>query len=510
MKNRLVFRITVGLVLATWVAISGCASTNKKMDSRIGHHQSEPIQSWGPPTKTATIVESVDSLMSELYDQGYFNGAVVLGRGDQVLYERGFGLANVAEGVPFTPNTPSYGASMGKTLTAAAIVMLQEDGLIDLDDPVTKYLPEFPYPEIAVRHLITHSSGLHPDGPYFMFLAPEVERKTNARLLEILVEHTPPLAFPPGSAFLYSGTGCIMAAILIERVAGTSYASFLQERIFDPLAMDSSFVKPAEDGDWPGVRTLPYRRTDDGTLELVNPSDNRQVYGQGSIHYSARDLYRWVRSFYSNPVLSESALQSGLEPPVLGGEHPSGLTLLNWYYAETGQRYYFTGDSRYYTFAYWDADRRHTCVFMSNVLMPSWLKSTLAIALIDILEGRRPAPIAAPEYIEFAPSIMDGIPSLEDFASVPGVYELDPAGRVSIENPPPDWLNIGWALKDGWFAPVVRVDGGLTYNMFPVDSGMFYVPGVDAWVGFTEGDGGLTLHWTRVFEGTSTGTRVGE
>ncbi|MFW6074689.1 MAG: serine hydrolase domain-containing protein [Chloroflexota bacterium] len=164
------------------------------------------------------VPASIDTLMSDLRERGLFSGAVVVGKGDEILYEGGFGLANVAEGVPFTPGTPSNGASLGKTLTAAAILMLHEDGRIDLDDPVTQYLPEFPYPEVTVRHLITHSSGLHPDNVYFTFLAPQAETWTNEGLLEILIEHEPPLAFPPGSGFVYNGTGFNMAAILMERV----------------------------------------------------------------------------------------------------------------------------------------------------------------------------------------------------------------------------------------------------------------------------------------------------
>jgi len=206
--------------------------------------------SCGPNQPAPSIAASVDSLMSELYDQGYFNGAVVVGRGDQVLYERGFGLANVEEGLPFTPDTPSHGASMAKTLTAAAILILEEDGRIDLDDPVTTQLPEFPYPEVTIRHLISHDSGLHPEAVYFNTFAPQADKRTNDRLLEILAEHKPPLAFPPGSAFEYSSTGYIMAALLIERATGQSYAAFLRERIFDPLQMNSSFVRPAEDSDW--------------------------------------------------------------------------------------------------------------------------------------------------------------------------------------------------------------------------------------------------------------------
>jgi hypothetical protein len=147
------------------------------------------------PSGEPSVAALVETLMKDLHERGLFNGAVVVGRGDEILYERGFGPANVAEDVPFTPTTPSNGASIGKTLTAAAILMLQEDGRIDLDDPVTEYLSEFPYPEITVRHLISHRSGLHPDGVYFTFLAPEVEPQTNEGLLEVLVEHTPPLAF---------------------------------------------------------------------------------------------------------------------------------------------------------------------------------------------------------------------------------------------------------------------------------------------------------------------------
>jgi CubicO group peptidase (beta-lactamase class C family) len=464
------------------------------------------------PQQLSSVSESIDSLMASLQEQGYLvSGAVVAGRDDEILYERGFGLANVAEGVPFTPDTPAYGASMAKTLTAAAILMLQEEGRVRLDDPVTEYLPGFPYPEIKVRHLLEHSTGLLPDGPLLSSLAPRGEEHTNELLLDLLVEHTPPLAFTPGSGFLYSGTGSGIAGTVVERVTGVSYASLLRERIFEPLDMDSSFVRAAEAKDSERVRTPGYRMSPDGTLELFDVPENRRV---GGVTFSTRDLYRWVSSFYSRPLLSESALRAGLEPPVLGDGQRSGINLLNWYHPHTGRRFYFTGDNRgFYTFAYWDADRRHAFVYMSNTLLPNWLRPRLAIALVDILEGRRPAPVEDPDYgVATVPAtswdLYAGLPSPNDFAPILGEYEMEPAGRVTIETPPPNWLNVGWLLGDGWFAPVVRVDGGLTFNMFPVEPGMFYVPGLDAWAGFTESDGEPTLHWTQVFKGTSTGTRI--
>ena len=85
--------------------------------------------------KETSPAQAIDALMTELSERGYFSGAVVVGRGDEILYEGGFGNANVEEGVPFTPETPTDGASMAKTLSSAAILTLQAEGRLELDDP---------------------------------------------------------------------------------------------------------------------------------------------------------------------------------------------------------------------------------------------------------------------------------------------------------------------------------------------------------------------------------------
>lgn len=181
---------------------------------------------------------------------------------------------------------------------------------------------------------------------------------------------------------------------------------------------------------------------------------------------------------------------------------------------DIGNRFYFTGDSHgFYSMAYWDADRRYAFVFMSNTLLPNWFRPRLASALVDILEERRPAPINSPLYgiSGITPeswNLYAGLPHLDDFGPILGEYEMHPAGKLTIENPSSNWLNIGWMLKDGWFAPVLRVNGGLRYNIFPVEPGMFYAPGFDAWIGFKDGDKGPVIYWTTVFDGTATGTRI--
>jgi CubicO group peptidase (beta-lactamase class C family) len=192
--------------------------------------------------ESPSVAVSIDSLMTDLRDRGNFSGAVVVHRGDEIVYERGFGFANNAEQVPFTPDTPANGASLAKTLTAAALLMLEAEDRIGLDDPVSRYLPGFPYPAVTVRHLLTHSSGLRTSPPGE---PPVGETITNELELEILAEVAPRLSFDPGSGFQYSNLAYDLAAMVIERVTGSSYASFLDERIFEPVGMDSAFIRPA-------------------------------------------------------------------------------------------------------------------------------------------------------------------------------------------------------------------------------------------------------------------------
>lgn len=446
-----------------------------------------------------SIAPVLDSLMSDLHDRGLFNGAVLVGRDGKILYEGGFGFANVEEGVRFTPDTPTNIASIAKTFTAAAVLMLESEGRVDLDAPAADYLPGFPYPDITVRHMLVHTSGLLPTEVYFVGLDPAGETRTNELLLEILAERTPPLSFEPGSGFQYSNAAYDLAALLIERVTGVSYAEFLEVRMFGPLGMDSSFVRPAWNRYWVGVPTLGYR-TVDGELEAFPLPDNQAAYGSNLVRSSARDLWRWTRSFYTDPVLDDPTLESGLQAPSVG-RHRSAINLLSWYHDDGGGRFYFTGAGQgFQSFAYWDAVRGHSIVWVSNksVPLPDVL---LSRALVDVMEGRTPDPVTPPDYASLDVTSAMAWPSMEELASLSGTWSLTPAGELTIGmREGIDDLMTGWPL----FA---RIDDGPRYHIFPVENRL-YVPGLDATVWFTEHPGGRSVHWMRLFEGASTGTRV--
>jgi CubicO group peptidase (beta-lactamase class C family) len=481
------------LMLAT---IAGCALAMTSCAPARHAVFDEP----GPAGNARAARRALEALFTELHDRGHFNGAVVVGSGDEIIYEGGFGFANVAEGVRFTPDTPTWCASIAKTFTAAGILMLVEEGLIELDEPVATSLPGLPYPRVTVRHLLAHTSGLLPTSVYVTSVDTGDRTRTNDLLLEIIAEQRPPLPFEPGSAFQYSNAAYDLAALLIERVSGESYSSFLEGRIFEPLSLSSTFLRPPWNRDWEkGPRTLSYHKVGD-EWQARDVPDNDANYGSNGIYSSVRDLNRWAASFCAAPVLSESALKIGLDAPPLGDEHRSALNLLCWYYSQTGERSYFTGDGRgFYTFVYWDADSRISIVWATNRPSPV-PPPALSRAIIDIMAGRPFTPVEPPELapLNLTPTAW---PSLAELATLASEWELDDGRRLTIGmQDGVDDLRLGWPL-------LVRIDDGPRYHIFP-GGDMLYVPGLDGFAWFTEDDGERTNHWSRVFEGTTSGTSV--
>ena len=451
-------------------------------------------QSHGP-TSAEHVRQRADSLLDALHTRGLFTGAVVLGRGDEELYARGFGSANRAAGVAFTPDTPADGASIAKTLTSAAVFMLVDEGRLRLDDVVTKYVPEYPHPDTRVRDLLSHSSGL-PESEYDFFerLIPADSVKTTLRFLEVLRARRVPPEFPRGTRFQYSSLGFDVAALVVERVSGRRWDAFLRERVFAPLGMTSTFLRPARFADWPGVRTLGYRRAGD-SLVVHDVFDNEGFYGGSNLYFSARDLHRWSRSFYTHPVLAARARASGARAPTLGDDRTgitgrSAIDWLSWYYHPRAQRFHYPGALQgFWSSVYRDEEQRYSIIYISNNSMLQWLRPWLTRALIDIIEGRSPEALETPTFVEVKGA---------DLSRAAGRFRVSGVGTATL-------TARGRRLY-------VRVNDGLQYPSVDVGDNVRYVPGLDVWFGFPaaaskpptspahRGDGRFSrLRWTSIF-----------
>lgn len=402
----------------------------------------------------------IEQLISDLHRKHLFNGGIVIGQKGKIIFSKGYGYANFSQAVPFTPAIPGDGGSNAKTFTASAILLLAEEGKLSLNDPVQRYLPEYPYPNTTVWNLITHSVGGLPDYDYFFERAPDTAIVSTSRNLELLGKNKPPLYYPPGTNFYYDNVGFDLAALVVERVSGKRYYQFLKERIFRPLLMDSSFVRPARFSNWQQNRTIGYRYKND-SLQEFDISDREGFYGGCNIWFSAADLYRWGESFYRHPVFTNALIRQIKSTVFIHGK-PSHVRSGAWYAGKTKAAFYYWGNvAGFYSWVYWDAEKQFTIAFMTNTSMPQWTRPLLTSALINIMRKDDYLPILEPQA-----DTLD----VRNLNRIAGTYEIKGIGRARIS-------------IQGTTA-ILKVNDGMEYHMHRVDKKTFYVPGYDPWISF--------------------------
>jgi CubicO group peptidase (beta-lactamase class C family) len=405
-------------------------------------------------------ISILEQLLSDLHRKHLFNGAIVIGQKGKIIFNKGYGYANFSEMVPFTTATPSDGGSNAKTFTASAILLLAAEGKLRLNDPVQRYLPDYPYSNTTVWNLITHSVGGLPDYDYFFEQTPDTAIVSTSLNLEILRKNKPPLSYPPGTNFYYDNVGFDLAALVVERVSGKSYFQFLNERIFKPLAMDSSFVRPARFANWNQNRTIGYRYKSD-SLQIFDISDREGFYGGCNIWFSATDLYRWGESFYRHPVFTNALIKQVGSTVLINGK-PSHVRLGAWYAGKTKKAFYYWGNvAGFYSWVYWDQGKQFTIAFMTNTSMPQWTRPLLTSALINIINKDNYFPIREPQA-----DTLD----VRNLNQIAGTYEIKGIGRARI--------NIKGTTA------ILKVNNGMEYHMHRVDKKTFYVPGYDPWISF--------------------------
>jgi CubicO group peptidase (beta-lactamase class C family) len=218
-----------------------------------------------------------------------------------------YGLADMETRTPATPTTNYRLASVTKQFTAAAILLLAEDGRLKLEDRVRKWLPSLPRAAepVTIRHLLTHTSGLIdyedviPEG-----FKPQLHDADVLRLLESQ-DRT---YFHPGRDYRYSNSGYALLALVVERVSGRTFATFLRERIFQPLGMSNTVAHEE------GISTVSNRAfgytQEQGRWSRTDQSQTSAVLGDGGIYSSIDDLAKWDTALYDGRLLRPASLQA--------------------------------------------------------------------------------------------------------------------------------------------------------------------------------------------------------
>jgi CubicO group peptidase (beta-lactamase class C family) len=228
----------------------------------------------------------------------------------QILFAKGFGLADVELNVPVKPETLFQSGSVGKQFVSAAIMMLVEEGKVSLDDSITKYFPDAPatWKPILIKNMLSHTSGLGeyetpartgPNGPFYLRL--DYTEAQLAQKIEAL-----PIDFPVGSKWAYRNTNYVLLGIVIHKVTGEFYADFLAQRIFKPLGMTSTRL--ISDADIIPNRSSGYE-IHNGKLQnqtWVAPTFNSTA--DGALYFNVIDLAKWDGALYGTKLLKQSSL----------------------------------------------------------------------------------------------------------------------------------------------------------------------------------------------------------
>jgi CubicO group peptidase (beta-lactamase class C family) len=262
-----------------------------------------------PEAITQNISKKLDSVFKRVNKRHDFHGSVLVAKNGKLIFNKEYGYADFKKKSKLDKNSTFQLASVSKQFTAAAILILAERGLIDVNDKLIKYYPDFPYERITIEQLLNHTSGL----PKYFWLAEhkwhEDHVPVNSEMIDLLSEENLPLFFRPGRLFDYSNTGYFVLASLVEKVSGLDYGEFLEKNIFDPLDMKHSFVYRFEKDSIHENQLLGYRIYRRRYHVKISGTVNDGIVGDKNVYSTAEDLLKWINGLNSGKIISQKTLE---------------------------------------------------------------------------------------------------------------------------------------------------------------------------------------------------------
>ena len=291
------------------------------------------------------LIAEVKAKYQTLLGNKGFSGQILIAKNGEVIFEDYKGYSNYSDKTAIIPETPIHLASISKTFTGMAALKLWEEEKLDLKAPVTKYFASFPYKEVTIEQLLSHRSGL-PDYTYFMepnkYKTVKVKNKrgrwvkklklikaetpfrkglyNNQDVLDYMVTKRPAPAAMPNRVFKYCNTNFVVLALIIEKITGQDFPTYMAETIFKPLQMENTYVFSAKSIDkyTPSynARMVPYK------IEKYDC-----IYGDKNIYSTARDMYLWDKALTEGSYVKQSTLEMAYQPqsPINKYHHNYGL-----------------------------------------------------------------------------------------------------------------------------------------------------------------------------------------
>lgn len=239
--------------------------------------------------------KQIDTYLTDLAQDRKFSGAVLVARDGNILISKGYGMADVENHVANTPQTRFRVHWVTMQFTAMAILMLQAEGKLNVQDPICQYIPECPdfWQGITIHHLLTHTSGI---SDWIQPWDQAAGKPSTSHQLVDWLKYEPPY-FNPGEKFRYSSNGYIILGYIIEKVSGQSYETFLRQHIFTPLGMLNSGYD--DNNVAVGYKTIGMK---------ASVPDLLFRYSASGLYSSVEDLYLWDQALYGEQLVPQDYL----------------------------------------------------------------------------------------------------------------------------------------------------------------------------------------------------------
>jgi CubicO group peptidase (beta-lactamase class C family) len=311
-------KFDVIVFLSFLILLSSCGNEDKtgkepiiKIDSLKGKTLTYDLK----VSADSNSIRKAEKIKEVLKKYQGFNGSVLVSKHGKIIFDTAIGYSNFHLKEPLSLESSFHLASLSKQFTAMAIMILQERGKLHYDDSVVKYIPEIPYREITIRQLLNHTSGV-PNIinyiPTFLSYWDSCEVAKNSDIVYMLAKSKPRLQFKPGKRFLYSNTGYILLAVIVEKASGMSFEKFLEENIFNPVQMNHTKVYSAVNNCEVPNRVFGYgvnRRS-----HSIDDDDIRNgLIGDKGVYSSVIDLYKWDQALYTDLLVSPACLQEAFQ-----------------------------------------------------------------------------------------------------------------------------------------------------------------------------------------------------
>ncbi|NER14708.1 serine hydrolase [Leptobacterium flavescens] len=271
-----------------------------------------------PSVHGQSLEEKIDRLLQEKYKTDGPGATALVAKNGKVIYSKAFGMADLELNVPMKPEHIFEIGSITKQFTAVSVLMLVEQGKLNLDDEITVFIPDYPThgKRITVHHLLTHTSGIksYTSMPVLREIA--TKDLTPMELIDVFKDE--PMDFDPGEAYRYNNSGYILLGYIIEKLSGESYANFIQKNIFDKAGMNSSYY--ANHFKLIKGRASGYMRSN----EYINANyiSFSIPYAAGSLMSNTNDLLKWQQAINNNTFVKEETIKKAFTNYTLNNGEP--------------------------------------------------------------------------------------------------------------------------------------------------------------------------------------------